>query len=143
MKNPVFQLINCNNFLFFREDEKFGRRDRYHSGPTMDFKEKDTFKPNVKLEYIDDNGRVLNAKEAFRYLSHKFHGKGPGKNKIEKRLKKQEQDGLMMKMSSTDTPLGTLNMLQQKQKETQSPYIVLSGSKQTHASASLTKHKMK
>lgn len=59
-----------------------------------DFKEKDNYKPNVKLEYIDDSGRLLNEKEAFRYLSHKFHGKGPGKNKIEKRLKKSEQDGV-------------------------------------------------
>lgn len=32
-------------------------------------------------------------------------------------------------MNSTDTPLGTLSMLQQKQKETQSPYVVLSGAK--------------
>lgn len=39
----------------------------------------------------------------------------------------------MKKMSSTDTPLGTLNMLQHKQKEMQSPYIVLSGSKHTHS----------
>lgn len=76
-------------------------------------------------------------------MSHKFHGKGPGKNKIEKRLKKMEQDQLMMKMNSTDTPLGTLNMLQAKQKETQSPYVVLSGSKQTHANSSIVKPKMK
>lgn len=55
--------------------------DRFN-GPTSDFKEKDGFKPNVKLEYIDDDGHVLSAKEAFRYLSHKFHGKGPGKNKV-------------------------------------------------------------
>lgn len=54
------------------------------------------FKPNVKLEYIDDDGHVLNAKEAFRYLSHKFHGKGPGKNKVEKRLKKSQQDVVCM-----------------------------------------------
>ncbi|KAF2902324.1 hypothetical protein ILUMI_03862 [Ignelater luminosus] len=114
------------------EFERGNRRERY-SGPIMDFKEKDTFKPNVKLEYIDDEGHVLNAKEAFRYLSHKFHGKGPGKNKIEKRLKKTQQEGLMKKMSSTDTPLGTLNMLQSKQKEMQSPYIVLSGGKHTHS----------
>lgn len=107
------------------------RRDRY-TGPVQDFKEKDSFKPNVKLEYIDDEGHVLNSKEAFRYLSHKFHGKGPGKNKIEKRIKKTQQEGLMKKMSSTDTPLGTLNMLQAKQKEMQSPYIVLSGGK-THS----------
>lgn len=68
-------------FFFCRDDDKFGRRDRF-SGPTSDFKEKEGFKPNVKLEYIDDDGHVLSAKEAFRYLSHKFHGKGPGKNKV-------------------------------------------------------------
>lgn len=44
----------------------------------------------------------------------------------------------MKKMSSTDTPLGTLNMLQQKQKETQSAFVVLSGSKQN---TSIVKHK--
>lgn len=119
------------------EGERPGRRggsaaDRY-SGPVQDFKEKETFRPNVKLEYIDDDGHVLNAKEAFRYLSHKFHGKGPGKNKVEKRIKKSQQEGLMKKMSSTDTPLGTLNMLQNKQKEMQSAFIVLSGGKHTHS----------
>lgn len=46
---------------------------------------------------------------------------------------------LMKKMSSTDTPLGTLNMLQAKQKEMQSPYIVLSGSKHTHSSTAISK----
>lgn len=76
------------------DDEKFQRRDRFQHGPISDFKEKDSYRPNVKLEYIDDSGRLLNEKEAFRYLSHKFHGKGPGKNKIEKRLKKNEQDGV-------------------------------------------------
>lgn len=75
------------------ESERGGRRDRY-TGPVQDFRERDGFKPNVKLEYIDDEGHVLNSKEAFRYLSHKFHGKGPGKNKIEKRLKKVQQEGV-------------------------------------------------
>lgn len=50
----------------FREDDKHARRERY-SGPTSDFKEKDGYKPNVKLEYIDDDGHILSAKEAFRY----------------------------------------------------------------------------
>ncbi|XP_026282072.1 U4/U6.U5 tri-snRNP-associated protein 1 [Frankliniella occidentalis] len=120
------------------EDDKFGRRERY-AGPTSEFKDKDGYKPNVKLDYIDDEGHVLNAKEAFRYLSHKFHGKGPGKNKVEKRMKKMEQDALMKQMSSTDTPLGTLNMLQAKQKETQSPFIVLSGGKHQTTTISKTK----
>lgn len=113
-------------------DRTGSRRERY-TGPIMEFKEKDGFKPNVKLEYIDDDGHILNSKEAFRYLSHKFHGKGPGKNKIEKRIKKSVQEQLMKKMSSTDTPLGTLHMLQAKQKETQSPFVVLSGNKQSQA----------
>jgi U4/U6.U5 tri-snRNP-associated protein 1 len=39
----------------------------------------------------------------------------------------------MKKMSSHDTPLGTLNMLQKKQKETQSAFVVLSGSKMQNA----------
>ncbi|XP_014216516.1 U4/U6.U5 tri-snRNP-associated protein 1 [Copidosoma floridanum] len=123
----------------YGDEDKFGRRDRFN-GPTMDFKEKDTFRPNVKLEYIDDDGHVLNAKEAFRYLSHKFHGKGPGKNKVEKRMKKAEQECLMKRMSSTDTPLGTLTLLQAKQKETQSPFIVLSGNKHMQT-ASISKSK--
>lgn len=88
MKNSQFK------FEFSRDDDKFNRRDRFHSGPINEFKEKDNYKPNVKLEYIDDNGHLLNEKEAFRYLSHKFHGKGSGKNKIEKRLKKSEQLGV-------------------------------------------------
>ncbi|KAL0830975.1 hypothetical protein ABMA28_001863 [Loxostege sticticalis] len=112
------------------EDDKYGRRERGgHSGPLQEFREKSNFRPNIKLEYADDDGRPLCPKEAFRYLSHKFHGKGPGKNKQEKRIKKAVQEGLMKKMSSTDTPLGTLQMLQDKQRETHSPYIVLQGAK--------------
>jgi len=108
------------------EEERAGRRERYN-GPVTDFREKDTYKPDVKLEYIDDSGRLLNQKEAFRYLSHKFHGKGPGKNKVEKRMKKVQEEALMKRMSSTDTPLGTLALLQEKQKQSQSPFILLSG----------------
>lgn len=112
-----------------RDDDKHGRRERGYSGPLTDFREKSNFRPTVKLDYVDDDGRPLAPKEAFRYLSHKFHGKGPGKNKQEKRIKKAVQEGLMKKMSSTDTPLGTLQMLQDKQRETRSPYVLLSGAK--------------
>nr|XP_015910783.2 U4/U6.U5 tri-snRNP-associated protein 1 isoform X2 [Parasteatoda tepidariorum] len=114
----------------FYEDDKLGKRDRY-TGPIQDFKEKTNYKLDVKLEYIDDSGCLLTAKEAFRYLSHKFHGKGPGKNKVDKRMKKLDQDNRLKQMSSTDTPLNTVKLLQQKQKETQSPYIVLSGGHKT------------
>jgi U4/U6.U5 tri-snRNP-associated protein 1 len=85
----------------YGEDDKYSRRGgqahHHFSGPLSEFSEKKHYRPNVKLEYIDDNNQKLTPKEAFRYLSHKFHGKGPGKNKIEKRLKKMEQEGVSLR----------------------------------------------
>ncbi|XP_078673099.1 U4/U6.U5 tri-snRNP-associated protein 1-like [Branchiostoma floridae x Branchiostoma belcheri] len=105
------------------------RKSRYDRGPVVDFKEKDTYRPDVKIEYIDETGRLLNPKEAFRQLSHRFHGKGSGKMKTEKRQKKLMEQEMVKKMSSIDTPLNTLAKLQEKQKETSSPFVVLSGGK--------------
>ena len=125
--------ISAVNYLI---DEKFaagddrrgggGSRDRY-SGRVSEFQEKSGYKPEVNLEYIDHEGRILNEKEAFRQLSHKFHGKGPGKNKIDKRMKKLMQESKLRQMSSIDTPLNTVKKLQEKQKELASPYVVISG----------------
>ncbi|KAM0226947.1 hypothetical protein ACHAPO_011935 [Fusarium lateritium] len=50
------------------------------------------YKPKVDLKYADDEGRALDTKEAFKHLSHQFHGKGSGKGKTEKRLKKIEDE---------------------------------------------------
>ncbi|KAM0553904.1 hypothetical protein ACHAPJ_007250 [Fusarium lateritium] len=50
------------------------------------------YKPKVELKYTDDHGRALDSKEAFKELSHQFHGKGSGKGKTEKRLKKIEDE---------------------------------------------------
>ncbi|KAK8739182.1 hypothetical protein OTU49_003516 [Cherax quadricarinatus] len=110
------------------DDRGRGRGERY-MGPVTEFKDKDSYKPDVKLEYVDDEGRKLNAKEAFRYLSHKFHGKGSGKNKTEKRMKKWNEELLMKHMSSSDTPLQTLERQREKQKQLGAAYLVLSGSK--------------
>ena len=91
-----------------------------------EFEEKKNYKPDVKLDYMDDKGHSMNAKEAFRYLSHKFHGKGSGKKKTEKRQKKIQESEAMNKMSSGDTPLNTVALLREKQKKLQQPYVVLS-----------------
>ncbi|KAL0940961.1 sart-1 family protein [Colletotrichum truncatum] len=50
------------------------------------------YKPNVELKYTDDHGRSLDQKEAFKHMSHQFHGKGSGKGKTDKRLKKIEEE---------------------------------------------------
>lgn len=47
---------------------------------------------NVELKYVDDQGRHLNQKEAFKELSHQFHGKTSGKGKTDKKLSKIEQE---------------------------------------------------
>ena len=39
-------------------DEKYEKRDRY-SGMLQDFKEKDGYKPEFKLEYVDDFDIVI------------------------------------------------------------------------------------
>ncbi len=93
------------------------------------FQDKAGWKPNVKLEYVDDNGRLMSSKEAFRYLSHKFHGKGSGKMKSEKRMKKVMEEALVKNMLSTDTPLQTLEKLKKKQADSATPYLVLTGNK--------------
>ena len=131
-------LFRCQNYNIedksrdHEEDDRKRRRgggDRGYSGPTQTFSEKKGYKPSVNIEYIDDSGRSMSSKEAFRYLSHKFHGKGSGKLKTEKRHRKIMEEKLMEKMSSTDTPLNTLTKLQHKTKEMATPYIVLSGNK--------------
>ncbi|CAF0740041.1 unnamed protein product [Didymodactylos carnosus] len=109
---------------YYDIDDKYARRDRY-SGPLIDFKEKEAYRPEVKLEYVDDTGQRMNRKEAYRYLSHRFHGKGSGKKK-EKQTKKLIEEELMKKMSSVDTPLNTVALLQKKQAQLQQPYIILS-----------------
>ncbi|KAK9326181.1 SART-1 protein [Lipomyces orientalis] len=50
------------------------------------------YKPEIKIEYKDEFGRSMSQKEAFKHLSHQFHGKGSGKGKTEKRLKKIEEE---------------------------------------------------
>ncbi|KAM9818319.1 U4/U6.U5 tri-snRNP-associated protein 1 [Syngnathus typhle] len=119
-------------------DDKYSRREEYR-GFTQDFKDKDGYRPDVKIEYVDESGRKLTPKEAFRQLSHRFHGKGSGKMKTERRMKKLEEEALLKKMSSSDTPLGTVALLQEKQKSQKTPYIVLSGSGKSMNANTITK----
>ena len=60
------------------------------------------YKPDVQLKYIDEFGRSMNQKEAFKHLSHQFHGKGSGKQKTEKHLKRIEDDKKREAQSTLD-----------------------------------------
>lgn len=128
---------NAVDYLDKYAHEKYSKdRSSRHerSGMTMEFNEKKDYKPKIELNYVDERGRNQTPKEAFRKLSHRFHGKGSGKMKQEKRMKKFAEEDAMRHMNSTDTPLNTVAMMREKQRSQSTPYIVLSGGGQTFMS---------
>ncbi|CAL0303627.1 unnamed protein product [Lupinus luteus] len=84
-------------------------------------------KREIRIERTDEFGRILTPKEAFRTLSHKFHGKGPGKMKQEKRMKQYQEELKMKQMKSSDTPSLSVERMREAQARLQTPYLVLSG----------------
>ncbi|KAJ2448380.1 hypothetical protein EV183_005464 [Coemansia sp. RSA 2336] len=62
------------------------------------------YKPDVKLEYVDEQGRQLTTKEAYKQMSHAFHGHYSGKNKVDKIIKKRQREQRQQQLaSSTNT----------------------------------------
>ncbi|KAF2808720.1 PTH2-domain-containing protein [Mytilinidion resinicola] len=62
-----------------------------------------TYTPTFELKYTDEHGRNMDQKEAFRHLSHQFHGKGSGKMKTEKHLSKIEAEKKRLAASTLDS----------------------------------------
>ncbi|KAG8089730.1 hypothetical protein GUJ93_ZPchr0011g27673 [Zizania palustris] len=82
---------------------------------------------DIRIERMDEFGRVMTPKEAFRDLSHKFHGKAPGKMKQERRQKKYQDELKTKRMISSDTPLMSAEKMREAQALSKTPYLVLSG----------------
>ncbi|KAI1333967.1 SART-1 protein [Xylariaceae sp. FL0016] len=84
------------NQMSIREREEWSRQQNnmrsQQESRQLDEHFKQNYKPNIELKYIDDEGRSMNKKEAWKHLSHKFHGKGSGKGKTDKHLKKIEEE---------------------------------------------------
>lgn len=94
-----------------RDREEYARwenknRDQQESRQMLDIFNRE-YKPDVQLKYVDEFGRSMNQKEAFKHLSHQFHGKGSGKQKTEKHLKKIEDGKKREAMSSLDSSQAT------------------------------------
>uniref|UniRef100_A0A1I7TYF9 U4/U6.U5 tri-snRNP-associated protein 1 n=1 Tax=Caenorhabditis tropicalis TaxID=1561998 RepID=A0A1I7TYF9_9PELO len=111
-----------------RNAKKADRINAQNRGPVMPFAEKTDYKPDVNISYVDRKGRDMDAKDAYRELSYKFHGRNPGKKQLEKRANRKDKEERMLKTNSYDTPLGTLSKQLKKQKQLSTPYLVLSGS---------------
>lgn len=73
------------------------------------------YKPNVELTYVDDHGRTMNQKEAFKQLSHQFHGKGSGNTKTKKYLDKVAAEKKKMSESSLEAGHGGIGNAQDQQ----------------------------
>ncbi|KAL5046823.1 hypothetical protein BDW71DRAFT_181222 [Aspergillus fruticulosus] len=90
-----------------REREEYARRENtkrdQEEARQLAAKFNEQYKPDVQLKYIDEFGRQMNQKEAFKHLSHQFHGKGSGKMKTEKRLKRIEEEKKREAMSALDS----------------------------------------
>ena len=90
-----------------REREEYARyenrqRDQLESRQMTDIFNRE-YKPDVQLKYVDEFGRSMKPKEAFKHLSHQFHGKGSGKQKVEKHLKKIEDEKKKEAQSTLDS----------------------------------------
>ncbi|CAJ2628796.1 unnamed protein product [Trifolium pratense] len=84
-------------------------------------------KKEIHIERTDEFGRILTPKEAFRIISHKFHGKGPGKMKQEKRMKQYHEELKLKQMKSSDTPSLSVERMREAQALMKTPYLVISG----------------
>ncbi|KAI1639378.1 SART-1 family protein [Biscogniauxia mediterranea] len=96
-----------------REREEWARqqnniRDQQTSRQMVELFNKG-YKPNVELRYNDEFGRELDQKAAFKHLSHQFHGKGSGKGKTDKRLKKIEDEKRREAQSMLDASSGGMS----------------------------------
>ncbi len=70
-------------FLFLCEQEKLAGRNKDKRHHILDDPTEKKEDDGIVLTYKDEFGRDMTEKEAFRVLSHKFHGRGPGKKKQE------------------------------------------------------------
>lgn len=91
-----------------------------------------TYNPTFELQYKDEFGREMSQKESWKFLSHRFHGKGSGTKKKEKRLKAIEDERMQERMASGDTPLNSMAAFQARQERLGSATMILSvGNKAT------------
>merc|ERR1712150_138482 len=84
--------------------------------------------PDIQLPYIGTDGKPMTMGDAFRSMSHIFHGKKPGKKNTEKRLRHHQEERIRKtNISTTDTPLGVVDRMGLVMSVDSKPYIILEG----------------
>jgi len=90
----------------------------------------------IQLEYFDKEGHSLTAKEAYKELSRRFHGKAPGKGKIDKMQRRRAEQQRQATAATAVDSVMTRNMRQQ-QEATGSAFVVLSGQRQKQSAGNV------
>ena len=112
--------------------EKVEREMQYQIGRSKDGEfQRNEKGDHIILEYTDEDGNALKPKEAFRQLSHIFHGRNPNKKRMAKMQKKLQEERAKVNMPSTDTPLHSAEALKKITERLHQPYMVLSGCRAT------------
>ncbi|OWM81860.1 hypothetical protein CDL15_Pgr007898 [Punica granatum] len=109
--------------LGFQEQRAINARDQCH--PSALVPDTENPKNRETVFELPDLNLPLIPKEAFHSLSHKFHGKGPGKRKQEKRMKQYQEE--LKQMKNVDTPSLSAERMREAQAQKKTPYLALSG----------------
>jgi U4/U6.U5 tri-snRNP-associated protein 1 len=105
---------------------EYENRVREQQAAREEEKEFKHYRPDVDIKYYDEFGRQMTPKEAWKALSHRFHGKGSGRAKTEKRLKKIADEKKREAMLSGDTPTSMNQAFQKRQEKAGQAHMVLS-----------------
>lgn len=90
------------------------------------------YKPDIKIEYHDEFGRTLSTKEAWKQLSHTFHGTAPGHRAQEKRLRRIAEEQRRERMLAGDTSAMS-QAFHERSERTGQAHMVLSVGHHDHA----------
>lgn len=83
------------------------------------------YKPDIEIKYHDEFGRQLSQHDAWKKLSHQFHGKAPGQKKQNQRLQRIENERKQEKMMAGDTPSGMTNAFAERAERSGQAHMVL------------------
>lgn len=83
------------------------------------------YSPDIEIKYTDEFGRNLNHHEAWKRLSHTFHGKQPGQKKQEQRIQRIMDERKREKMLAGDTPSGMTKAFTERAERSGQAHMVL------------------
>lgn len=87
------------------------------------------YRPDVNIVYHDEHGRKLNNHEAWKLLSHTFHGKMPGRAKQEKYKKKVEEERKRERLAAGDARDMSKVFRERQQREGQAHMVLSVGAR--------------